>query len=83
MPSDHSRFHGPVPVRAALIVAEAPEQSGAVPVTVAVGKGLTVMTAEPEEVPVQVASDTVVTVYVVDTPGFTVRVAGEDATPFC
>ena len=41
-PSDQVRLHGPVPVSAAWIVAEAPAQIVPPPLTVAVGLGLTV-----------------------------------------
>ncbi len=58
----------------------APAQTRAVPAATAVGGGLTVTTALPEEVPAQCVSETAVTVYVVVAPGATVRVAGEAAT---
>jgi hypothetical protein len=61
-PSDQITVHGPVPVSAAWIVVEAPRQIAAVPETVAVGFGVTVTTALPEEVPAQLASETDVTV---------------------
>src|SRR4051794_41840054 len=51
--SDQTRIHGAVPVSAALIVAELPAQIAPLPLTVAVGSGLTVTVAEPLEVPVQ------------------------------
>ena len=51
-----------MPVSTALIVVEAPAQIVALPETVAVGTGLTVMTADPEDVPVQWMSETAVTV---------------------
>jgi len=60
--SDHVMLHGAVPVSAAEIVVELPTQIVAVPVTVAVGNGLTVTIALPEEVPVQFTSETAVTV---------------------
>jgi len=46
-PSDQVTFHGPVPVNTAVIVAKLPLQSGAVPLTTAVGRGFTVITALP------------------------------------
>ena len=61
-PSDQITVQGPVPVSAAWIVVELPAQICAVPETAAVGFGLTVMAALPEEVPVQLASVTDVTV---------------------
>ena len=62
---------------------EAPTQISAEPAATAVGLGLTVTTALPDEVPEQCASATATTVYVVVAPGETVRVAGEAATPDC
>ena len=50
---------------------------------VASGGVLTVTTALPEAVPVQDASDTAVTVYVVVEDGLTERVAGLEGTPVC
>ena len=61
-PSDQTTVHGPAPVSAAWIVVEAPRQIAAVPETVAVGFGVTVTTALPEEVPAQLTSETDVTV---------------------
>jgi hypothetical protein len=55
-PSDQVTFQGPMPVRAALIVAEPPAQIAVEPETVAVGSVLTVTIAEPVAVPVQYAS---------------------------
>ena len=46
-PSDHVTFHGPVPVNAAEMLAEAPLQITALPLTAAVGRGLIVITALP------------------------------------
>lgn len=60
-----------------------PAQIAAVPEAAAVGRGLTVTTALPDDVPAQFASETAVTVYVVVAPGLTERVAGEEATPDC
>ena len=62
-PSDHNNVHGPKPVSAAEIVAEAPLQRDAVPETVAVGGGFTVTVATPEDVPVvQFKSESATTV---------------------
>jgi len=83
MPSDQVTFHGEIPVSVAVSVVELPTQIVAVPVTVAVGNGMTVTTALPEEVPVQFASETAVTVYVVVTEGFALRVAGLLVMPLC
>jgi len=52
-------------VSAAEIVAEPPAQIVPPPLTVAVGEGLTVTVALPDEVPVQFVSETEVTVLVV------------------
>ena len=62
VPSDHVRFHGAVPVNAAWITADWPAQIVTLPLTVAFGRGLTVMVALPDEVPVQLKSETDVTV---------------------
>lgn len=59
----------------------APAQIAAVPEATAVGVGLIVTTAAPEDVPAQCVSETPVTVYVVVAPGLTERVAGEAAMP--
>jgi hypothetical protein len=56
--SDQVTFHGAVPVRVAVIVAEPPGQIAAVPLTVAVGSVRTV-TAVCAEVPLQWPSLTV------------------------
>ncbi len=61
-PSDHVTLQGAVPVREADIVAGVPEQTVWLPETWAVGFEATVTAAEPELVPVQVASVTEVTV---------------------
>ena len=61
-PSDHVTFHGLVPVSVAVTVAGWFEQIVALPLTVAVGLALTVTIALPEDVPLQVASETAVTV---------------------
>src|SRR6185369_10709878 len=85
-PSDQVTFHGPVPVNTAVIVAELPLQSGAVPLTTAVGRGFTVITALPVRSPacaVHFESVRAVTVYVVVALGLTLRVAGLAATPLC
>jgi copper(I)-binding protein len=58
-----------------------PAQISAVPEATAVGRGFTVTTALPDDVPTQCASDTAVTVYVVVAPGETAREAGDAATP--
>ena len=50
-PSNQVRFHGPVPVSVAWTVVDWLEQIVALPLTVAVGLGLTVTVALPEEVP--------------------------------
>jgi hypothetical protein len=59
----------------------APAQISAEPEATAVGLGLTVTEALPEDVPAQCASDSAETVYVVEPPGDTDRVAGDAATP--
>jgi hypothetical protein len=61
-PSDQITVHGPSPVSAAWMFVELPAQICAVPETAAVGFGLTVTAALPDEVPVQLASLTDVTV---------------------
>ena len=63
-------------------MAEAPLHVVALPLITAVGTGLTVTTALPENVPVQLASLTAVTVYVVVTVGATLNVYGDVATAF-
>jgi len=85
LPSDHVTFHGPVPVSVAEIVVELPAQIVALPLTAAVGNGLTVIVALPDEVPGlgPTASETAVTVYVVVVVGFTLRVAGLTVMPLC
>ena len=60
-----------------------PTQIAAAPPATAVGDGLTVTRALPEDVPAQCVSETVTTVYVVVAAGLTERVAGEAATPLC
>ena len=65
---------GAVPVSATDIVAELPLQIAVDPLIVAVGLGLIVTTALPENVPVQCASFTAVTVYVVLAIGETLNV---------
>jgi hypothetical protein len=60
-----------------------PAQIVAEPEALAVGRGLTVTLALPDEVPAQFASETAVTVYVVVEPGLTLRVAGLEVTPVC
>jgi hypothetical protein len=62
---------------------EPPAQISAVPEATAVGCGVTVTTALPEEVPAQFESETAVTVYVVVAAGLTERAAGEEATFDC
>jgi len=62
---------------------EPPAQISADPPATAVGRGFTVTTALPDDVPEQLASETDVTVYVVVTAGDTERTAGEAATPDC
>lgn len=53
-------------------------------VIVAFGEGFTVTSAEPDAVPEQdVASSTPVTVYVLEAPGLTLRVAGLERIPVC
>lgn len=82
VPSFHVIVHGAVPVRATFIVETVPAQTVPPPVTVAVGRGLTVTRADPEAVPAQpFAPDTAVIVYVVVTAGETTRVAGVAAIP--
>src|SRR4051794_3563196 len=71
--SDQITVHGALPVSAAVIVVDAPGQIALVPLTVAVGSGLTVTVAEPLDVPVQFASVIDVTVYVVVAEGLTLR----------
>ena len=61
-PSDHVTENGAAPVSVALIVAELPAQIAVVPLTTAVGFAFTVMTAEPVDVPLQFASETLVIV---------------------
>ena len=61
----------------------APAQISVEPPATAVGRGLTVTSALPDDVPEQLASDTDVTVYVVVVAGETDRVAGEATTPDC
>jgi hypothetical protein len=51
------------------------------PEATAVGSGVTVTRALPEEVPGPLASETAVTEYVVVAPGLTDRVAGLATTP--
>ena len=60
--SDQITLHGAVPVSAAVIVAEPPGQIVPPPLTAAVGRVLTVIVAEPLDVPVQFASVSEVTV---------------------
>ena len=62
VPSEYSRSQGGVPVRAMVRSVVSPAQRVAVPERVAVGISLTVMTAVPEAVPVQLASLTAVNV---------------------
>jgi len=71
--SDQVTLHGAVPVSVAVIVVEPPAQIAPPPLTVAVGRGLTVTVAEPLDVPLQVASVNDVTVYVVVADGLTLR----------
>ncbi len=52
-PSDQTSVQGPVPVSAAWMFVAPPGQICAVPVTVAVGFGETVITADPVSVPAQ------------------------------
>ncbi len=59
------------PVNATLKLVLAPIQTAVVPDIVAVGFGLTVTTAEPENVPVQFASETAVIEYVFELVGET------------
>src|ERR1041385_8676943 len=85
-PSDQVRFQGPIPVSTAWITVEPPLQLVALPLTTAVGRGLTVTTALPVRSPglaVQCASVKAVTLYVMFVAvlglaltGLTVRVAG-------
>ena len=73
---------GAVPVRATEMVAELPAHIVVVPLIVAVGLGLIVTTAVPENTPVQpVASLTAVKLYVVVAAGDTVKVYGDEAIP--
>ena len=65
---------GWAPVSATEIVVDPPAQIVALPLIVPVGRGLTAITALPDTVPVQLASLTAVTVYVVVVPGFTLKV---------
>ena len=80
-PSLHVIENGAVPVSVALIVADAPAQIAAVPVTTAVGFAFTVTTALPLAVPLQFASEMLVIVYVVDEDGDTLRVGVVVVTP--
>jgi len=82
-PSDQVMLNGAVPVRVALIVADPPLQIVPPPLTAAVGAGFTVTTALPDAVPVQFASLSVVTVYVVVLAGFTLRVASVPELTVC
>ena len=75
MLSDQVTLNGAVPVSVAVIVADAPGQIAPPPLTVAVGSVLTVIVAEPLDVPVQFASVSDVTVYVFVAAGLTLRVA--------
>jgi len=50
VPSDQVTFQGPVPVRTAWMVVLPPRQIVALPLTVAVGRGLTVTLVEEEAV---------------------------------
>ena len=70
------------PVSATEIVAGLPRQTVAVPLIAAVGFGLTVTVAVPDTVPVQFASLTAVSVYVVVVPGDTEKVYGDVVIPF-
>ena len=54
--SDQVTLNGAVPVSVAVIVADAPGQIAPPPLTAAVGRVLTVIDAEPLDVPVQFAS---------------------------
>ena len=65
---------GWAPVKATEIVVDCPEQIVALPLIVAVGDGFILTTALPENVPVQLASLTAVTVYVVLAVGDTLNV---------
>ena len=63
VPLDKVPFQGPVPVTAILSEADCPVQISVVPVIMAVGLGITVMTAEPVPVLEQLlSSETEVTV---------------------
>ena len=60
-PSDQVMFHGAVPVKDAVIVAELPAQIVALPLTFAAGTGFTETSVLPEPMPLQKASLIVVT----------------------
>ena len=70
------------PVSATEIVVDPPLQNAALPLIVAVGFGLTVTVAVPATVPVQFASLTAVSVYVVVVAGDTEKVYGDVVIPF-
>jgi hypothetical protein len=74
-PSDQVTLQGAVPVSVAVMVAEPPGQMTPPPLTTAVGTVLTVTAAELLDVPVQFASLSKMTVYVVPEAGLTLRVA--------
>ena len=80
VPSDQVTVHGPLPVSAAVTIAELPLQIVVVPLTIAVAGELTVTTALPVKsagcAAHMLTSLKFVTVYVVLFVGFTILVAG-------
>ena len=76
---DQEQETPPDPVRGV----EDPAPIVADPEATAVGSGLTVTVALPEDVPEHAASETAVTVYVVVEAGLTARVAGLAPIPDC
>ena len=86
VPSDQLTFHGPVPVNAAEMTTEPPWQIVPPPLTTAVGRALTVTTALPVISPAwaePLASESAVTVYVMELVGLTPRAAGLAVTALC
>jgi hypothetical protein len=76
-------LHGWLPVSATLSVVLFPAHMVAVPLIVAAGNGFTVTTALPAPLFEQVvASETAVTVYVLDVTGETTKVYGVIVIPF-
>ena len=76
------KLHGAVPVKSTDKFVEEPAQIAVVPLIAAVGKGLTVINALPvNEVPVQLASETAVKLYVVVKPGDTLIKCGVTVIP--